>query len=99
MCVCIQLESVNPSEVAAVVGGLQDVESMVAMKDLVNAIGSEHVYTEEQFPMTGAGTDARSAYLLNSTIQGIEVCGQGRGCGYYIILLLIGCRPDTVSWH
>ncbi len=60
----------NPSEIAGVVGALQDVESMVALKDMFNATGCESLYTEEKFPMT---TDIRSSYLLNSTIQGIEV--------------------------
>lgn len=59
---------------AGVVGGLQDVESIVALKDFLNATGSEHLYTEEIFPMEGAGTDTRSSYIMNTTIQGIEVC-------------------------
>ena len=57
---------------AGVVGALQDIESMVALKDLFNATGCENLYTEERFPMNGAGTDTRSSYLLNTTIQGIE---------------------------
>ena len=67
------MESVQPSEVAAVVGGLQDVESIVALKDLLNRIGSENLFTEESFPSIGAGVDLRSSYLLNSSIMGIEV--------------------------
>lgn len=55
---------------AAVVGGLQDVESLVALKDLLNKLGSENLYTEESFP---AATDIRSSYLLNTSINGIEV--------------------------
>lgn len=67
------MESVQPSEVAAVVGGLQDVESIVALKDLINCIGSENLFTEESFPSIGPGVDLRSSYLLNSSIMGIEV--------------------------
>ena len=55
---------------AAVVGGLQDVESLVALKDLLNKLGSENLHTEESFP---AATDIRSSYLLNTSINGIEV--------------------------
>lgn len=55
---------------AAVVGGLQDVESLVALKDLLNKLGSENLHTEESFP---SGTDIRSSYLLNTSINGIEV--------------------------
>lgn len=47
-------------------------ESMVALKDFLNVFGSENLFTEEKFPMDGAGIDMRSSYLLNSTIQGIE---------------------------
>ena len=86
------MDTINPSsEVAVVVGGLQDVESMVAMKDLVNAMGCEHVYTEERFPMNGAGIDARSSYLLNSTIQGIEVRGRRERGRMLIYCVCIGC--------
>lgn len=43
----------------------------MALKDLLNTLGSESLCTEEVFPMDGAGTDIRSNYLLNSTISGI----------------------------
>ena len=42
----------------------------MALKDLLNTLGSESLCTEEIFPMDGAGTDIRSNYLLNSTIAG-----------------------------
>lgn len=51
-------------------GGLSDAESMIAFKDLLNSLGSEELYTEEPFPVTGSGTDFRSSYLLNSSIAG-----------------------------
>ena len=54
-------------------GGLADVESLVALKDFLNRVGSEKLYTEEAFPMGGPGTDLRSNYILNSGIAGIEV--------------------------
>jgi len=52
-------------------GGLADAESMIALKDLLNRLGSEELYTEEPFPMTGSGTDLRSSYILNSSISGM----------------------------
>ena len=64
------MESTTPSEMAAIAGGLQDVESLVTLKDLFNCFGSENLYTEESFP---GGTDLRSSYLMNSSIIGIEV--------------------------
>jgi NADH dehydrogenase (ubiquinone) Fe-S protein 1 len=56
-----------------VAGGLTDVESLVALKDFLNRLGSENLYTEEGFPTAGPGTDLRSNYILNSGINGIEV--------------------------
>lgn len=44
---------------------------MIALKDLINKLGSEDLYTEEPFPISGSGTDFRSSYLLNSSISGI----------------------------
>jgi len=56
--------------VAAVAGGLADAEALIALKDLVNRLGSEEVCTELGFPSDGSGTDLRSSYLLNNTISG-----------------------------
>ncbi|KJH52329.1 NADH dehydrogenase, G subunit [Dictyocaulus viviparus] len=66
---------------AAIVGGLNDVESMVALKDLFNRFNSENLFTEDEFPAT---TDLRSNYLMNDTIRGIENCD---------VLLLVGTNP------
>ncbi|VDM64352.1 unnamed protein product [Angiostrongylus costaricensis] len=66
---------------AAVVGGLCDVESMVALKDLFNRFNSENLCTEEDFPAT---SDLRSNYIMNDTICGIENCDA---------LLLVGTNP------
>ncbi|XP_012691138.1 NADH-ubiquinone oxidoreductase 75 kDa subunit, mitochondrial [Clupea harengus] len=78
------LQTVQGSEVAAIAGGLVDAESLIALKDLLNRLNSDNLCTEEVFPMSGAGTDLRSNYLLNSRIAGIEECDQ---------LLLIGTNP------
>jgi NADH dehydrogenase (ubiquinone) Fe-S protein 1 len=56
----------------------------VALKDLLNRLGSEALCTEEIFPMDAAGTDFRSNYLLNTSIAGIEEVD---------VLLLIGTNP------
>ena len=60
-------------QVIGLAGGLTDVESLVALKDFLNRLGSENLYTEESFPTAGPGTDLRSSYILNSGINGIEV--------------------------
>ena len=54
---------------------------MVALKDLMNRLGSETVCTEEAFP---GGADIRSTYVMNSSIIKIEEADH---------ILLIGCNP------
>ena len=71
-------------QTAAVAGGLADAESLVALKDLLNRLGSEALCTEHTFPQDGSGTDLRSSYLLNSKISGIEDAD---------LILLIGTNP------
>ena len=45
-------------------------QSLVALKDLLNRLGSESLCTEHTFPLDGSGTDLRSSYLLNTKIAG-----------------------------
>ncbi|ODV86387.1 hypothetical protein CANARDRAFT_27610 [[Candida] arabinofermentans NRRL YB-2248] len=70
-------------EVKGVVGPLVDVESMVAMKDLINRLDSDNLSLD--VPITELPSiDFRSNYIFNSTIEGIEECDQ---------LLIIGSNP------
>ncbi|XP_068184990.1 NADH-ubiquinone oxidoreductase 75 kDa subunit, mitochondrial-like [Antennarius striatus] len=78
------LQGVNGKDVAAVVGGLVDAEALISLKDLLNRFNSDNLCTEEGFPMTGAGSDLRSNYLLNTSIAGIEEAD---------LLLLVGTNP------
>lgn len=64
------IQATEGHEIAAIAGGFADAESLMALKDLLNRLGSEALCTEEIFPMDGAGTDLRSNYLLNSKIAG-----------------------------
>ncbi|GFU52041.1 NADH-ubiquinone oxidoreductase 75 kDa subunit, mitochondrial [Trichonephila clavipes] len=50
-----KITSVAPNEIAAVAGSLTDTEALVALKDFLNKIGSESLYTEEKFPVDGSG--------------------------------------------
>ena len=50
-----KLSKFSGSEIAGVAGALCDAESMVALKDLLNKLGSESLHTEEAFPLSGAG--------------------------------------------
>ncbi|XP_067125344.1 NADH-ubiquinone oxidoreductase 75 kDa subunit, mitochondrial isoform X2 [Centruroides vittatus] len=67
-----KLRSVPGNCISAVIGGLVDAEALIALKDLLNKLGSEGLCTEEVFPTNGSGIDLRSSYLLNSKIVGIE---------------------------
>ena len=51
----MQLQGAQGNKVAAVVGGMVEAEALVALKDLLNRLNSDHLCTEEMFPMTGAG--------------------------------------------
>lgn len=42
-------------EVAAVVGGLVEVEAIVTLKDLLNRAGCDSLYTEEALPSGSTG--------------------------------------------
>ncbi|XP_052755065.1 NADH-ubiquinone oxidoreductase 75 kDa subunit, mitochondrial [Galleria mellonella] len=66
------IQDCPPDKLLAVAGDLADAESLVALKDLVNRLGSENVYTERDFPLEGSGTDLRSSYLLNTKIANVE---------------------------
>jgi NADH dehydrogenase (ubiquinone) Fe-S protein 1 len=79
-----KLSTVKAKEVSALVGGQADAESLIALKDFLNRLGSEGLCTEEIFPMDAAGTDLRSNYLLNTRIAGVEEAD---------VLLLIGTNP------
>lgn len=72
------------SSIGAVAGGLADAEVLVAVKDLLNRLGSEALGTEHTFPTDGSGTDLRSSYLLNNGIAGAEEAD---------FVLLVGTNP------
>ncbi|CUM63501.1 uncharacterized protein PRCAT00001077001 [Priceomyces carsonii] len=71
-------------EIKAISGALTDVESMVAIKDLLNKLGSENVTTDVKQASDVYGVDVRSNYTFNSTIDGIEEADQ---------ILLVGTNP------
>ncbi|KAF5366124.1 hypothetical protein D9757_010946 [Collybiopsis confluens] len=74
------------NEIQAVAGHLADTESLVALKDLTNRLGSDNL-TLDQVGGTSApvhGVDVRSNYLFNSTIPGVEEAD---------VILLVGTNP------
>lgn len=78
------VQDVPLNKCAALAGKLADAESLVALKDLINRLGSEIVATEQSFPKEGAGVDTRNSYLLNNTIAAVEDAD---------VVLLIGTNP------
>ena len=61
---------VKPEEIVGIAGKLSDAESMIALKDLLNRLGSNNVWCEGNGPQPNA--DLRSGYIMNSGIAGLE---------------------------
>jgi NADH-quinone oxidoreductase subunit G len=77
-----RLKGVDGARIAAISGNLADCEAMLALKDLMAALGSPHLDCRQD----GAALDpsCRAGYVFNTTIAGIE---QADAC------LLIGTNP------
>ncbi|XP_022143331.1 NADH dehydrogenase [ubiquinone] iron-sulfur protein 1, mitochondrial [Momordica charantia] len=73
---------VKPQEIVGIAGKLSDAESMIALKDLLNRLGSNNVWCEGNGPQPNA--DLRSGYLMNTGIAGLEKAD---------VFLLIGTQP------
>ena len=81
-------QKVNPrgDEFKAIAGQLIDTESLVAMKDLANALNSENLALDQpggSSPLAH-GTDVRANYTFNSLIYGVEEADA---------ILLVGTNP------
>jgi NADH dehydrogenase (ubiquinone) Fe-S protein 1 len=76
------LQGVKGSEIRAIAGKLADAESMVALKDLMNRLGCGDLRHEAGFSDLDA--DARSNYLFNSTLKGVDSAD---------LIVLIGTNP------
>ncbi|HEY0832927.1 MAG TPA: NADH-quinone oxidoreductase subunit NuoG [Azospirillum sp.] len=77
-----RVDGVAGNKLAAIAGDLADVESMLALKELMAALGSANIDCRQD----GATYDAsaRAGYLFNSTIAGIEKAD---------VILLVGTNP------
>jgi NADH-quinone oxidoreductase subunit G len=77
-----RLQDVPGDKIAAIAGDLADAESMLALKELMQKLGSEHIDCRQD----GAKLDltARASYLFNTSIEGIEKAD---------LCLLIGTNP------
>ena len=80
--VAAKLNGLAGSKIAALAGDTADCESMLALKDLMDALGSPNMDCRQD----GAAVDpaVRASYLFNSTIAGIESADA---------LLIVGSNP------
>eukprot|EP00826_Nyctotherus_ovalis_P044568 TRINITY_DN4819_c0_g3_i1.p1 TRINITY_DN4819_c0_g3~~TRINITY_DN4819_c0_g3_i1.p1 ORF type:complete len:319 (+),score=58.52 TRINITY_DN4819_c0_g3_i1:872-1828(+) len=79
------IKAAQPEEMQARIGPFADVESVVALRDLMHRLGAERiVYSREN----DLDHDFRVQYLMGSTIQGID---------YADTLLLVGFNMRTTS--
>ena len=81
-----KIKTTAPEKIGAIAGDLCDVESMVALKDLLASLGSANVDCRQD----GAALDAsrREFYLFNSSVAGIEDADA---------ILLVGTNPRRES--
>ncbi|KAJ1882235.1 ndufs1 NADH-ubiquinone oxidoreductase subunit [Coemansia sp. RSA 1722] len=81
-----RLTKAEPSRVRAVAGDLADAESLVALKDLMNSLGSENlaIDTMNSGRAPAYGVDVRSNYSFNAGIANLEDADA---------VLLIGTNP------
>lgn len=80
------LGTAKGNEVKAVAGKLADAESMIAVKDLLNRLGSGNLVHEDGAADLNA--DIRSTYIANTTVAGIDQAD---------VVLLIGTNPRWES--
>ena len=81
-----KLKGVDGNKVAAIVGDQCDAESMVALKDLMAALGSPNVDCRQDGAQLEAGP--RGSYLFNAGIRGIDLADA---------ILLVGANPRWES--
>jgi NADH-quinone oxidoreductase subunit G len=80
--IAAKLSGLKGSEIAGLVGDLADLESIVALKDLLESMGSPHMDCRTDGARFDPGN--RAGYLFNSTISGIDKADA---------VLLIGTNP------
>ncbi len=77
-----KLSSTPASKIAAMVGALNDTESMIAMKDVMSSLSVKNMDCRTDGTLFDVSN--RAGYLFNSTIAGIEQAD---------VILLVGTNP------
>ncbi|CAE6424762.1 unnamed protein product [Rhizoctonia solani] len=81
----LKTSGARADEIQGVAGALADTESLVALKDLVNRLGSDNLVIDATASgVPSHNVDVRSNYLFNSTIQGLSEADA---------ILLVGTNP------
>src|SRR3546814_912723 len=80
--IAAKIKTSDGARIAAIAGDLADAESMLALKELMTALGSPHIDCRQDGAKLPAGP--RAAYLTNSPIAGLETADA---------VLLIGTNP------
>lgn len=73
-----------PESIMAIAGPHCNVETLVAAKDLVNILGSEHTYVERGMCYSNSNMDLRAGYSLNVNMKDIPRADK---------ILLVGTNP------
>jgi NADH dehydrogenase (ubiquinone) Fe-S protein 1 len=81
-----KLNETSGSEMSAIIGNFADVESIVALKDMLNRFDCDNFEIRSDAPKLDA--DLRASYLLNSRITGLEDTD---------FILLVGVNPKYES--
>ncbi|XP_047315600.1 NADH dehydrogenase [ubiquinone] iron-sulfur protein 1, mitochondrial-like [Impatiens glandulifera] len=76
------INKVKGEEIVGIAGRLSDAESMMALKDFLNKMGSNNIWCEGNG--TRPNADFRSGYLMNTSIGGLEKAD---------LFLLVGTQP------
>lgn len=79
-----RMSAADPKKIGAMAGDLADVESMLALKDLMAAYGSRNIDCRTEG--SNFVPKKRGDYLFNTGIEGIETADA---------ILMIGCNPRT----
>ncbi|WP_207458532.1 NADH-quinone oxidoreductase subunit NuoG [Azospirillum sp. SYSU D00513] len=77
-----KLKGTSGDRIAAIAGDLVDVESTLALKELMTALGSANIDCRQDGALFD--TSSRAGYLFNSTIAGVEQAD---------VILLVGTNP------
>ncbi|XP_023940457.2 NADH-ubiquinone oxidoreductase 75 kDa subunit, mitochondrial-like [Bicyclus anynana] len=73
-----------PPRLMAIAGPYCNAETLVAAKDLFNAVGCDNTYVERGMSYSNTGIDIRAAYSLNVNMRDVETADK---------ILLIGTNP------